>query len=143
MHLIIKTFSVIAIFCCCSICAVAQGFEVPQNQYANDPCGNPAVESMAWTSVEGKVVKVIDGDTIIISLDSKKRLLVHLVGIDAPALNQPFGREAQQFLERSVGAKRLRFGSIPVVGYTNDHGLERLLVSCTFGMQICRMPIFI
>jgi micrococcal nuclease len=97
----------VTIFFCYGIVALAQGYEVPQDQFANDPCGNPAFESMAWTSVEGKVIKVIDGDTIILSLDNKKRLLVHLLGIEAPTLNQPFGREAQRFLERIIGSKKV------------------------------------
>jgi endonuclease YncB( thermonuclease family) len=107
MSLIIKTFSLIAILFCCGWNALPQSIEILQNQYANDPCGDPRVESSAWTGVAGEIVKVIDGNTIIMSLSKKKRLLVHLVGIDAPALNQPFGNDAQQFLERIVSGKKV------------------------------------
>ena len=109
MHLIIETFLLKAILLYCGLNSLPQSVEIPQpqNQYANDPCGDPTVESMAWEVVEGKVVEVIDGDTIVMSLDSKERLLVHLVGIDAPSLNQPFGRDAQRFLESMVRGKKI------------------------------------
>ncbi len=107
MNLIIRTLTLLAILLCCGVVALPQSIGISQSKYANDPCGDPRVESMSWTPVTGKVVKVIDGDTIIMSLNNKKRLLVHLVGIDAPSLNQPFGRDAQQFLKRIVGSKKV------------------------------------
>jgi len=56
----------------------------PLNQYQNDPCGDPRRESMAWAGIEGKVVKVSDGDTVIISIRDKNQVTVHLVGAEAP-----------------------------------------------------------
>jgi len=56
----------------------------PSLNYENDPCGNPFNESMAWTPIDGNVVKVLDGDTIIISIRDKNQLTVHLAGIEAP-----------------------------------------------------------
>lgn len=48
-----------------------------------DECGNPLEESMAWRSVEGKVIRVVDGDTIIVQTNDGKRKRVNLVAIDA------------------------------------------------------------
>jgi endonuclease YncB( thermonuclease family) len=39
---------------------------------------------MAWTTIYGKVVKVLDGDTVIISIRNENQVTVHLVGIEAP-----------------------------------------------------------
>ena len=50
-----------------------------------DECGSPLVESMLWMSVEGKVIKVVDGDTIIVLTKDNKRKRVNLVAVDASA----------------------------------------------------------
>lgn len=80
---------------CVGVCAQ------DSNPYANDPCGDPRVESSSWAVVEGNVNEVVDGDTVVMT-HKGKRLRVELIGIEAPALNQRFGREAQEFLERLV-----------------------------------------
>lgn len=104
MRLIIRISFLLSAFLCCGLVGFAQSVELTPPQI-NDPCGDPSRESMLWEEVAGKVVQVIDGDTIVISREKKKRVLVHLVGIDAPAINQAFGREAQQFLENAVLGK--------------------------------------
>ncbi len=48
-----------------------------------DECGSPLRESMLWMSVEGKVIKVVDGDTIILLTKDNKRKRVNLVAVDA------------------------------------------------------------
>jgi endonuclease YncB( thermonuclease family) len=50
-----------------------------------DECGSPLRESMLWMSVEGKVIKVVDGDTIILLTKDNKRKRVNLVAVDASA----------------------------------------------------------
>ncbi len=45
------------------------------------------------------VIDVIDGDTVIILCEGKKRP-VHLVSVDAPQLTQPYGKKAKQFTEK-------------------------------------------
>jgi endonuclease YncB( thermonuclease family) len=49
----------------------------------------------------GTVVKVLDGDTILVQL-GKKRVRLHLAGIDAPETGQPWGKEAKAALEQLV-----------------------------------------
>ena len=71
------------------------------DRYANDPCGDPRLESSIWAGVAGRVVEVVDGDTIVM-IHKGHRLRVQLIGIEAPVLNQKFGRESQQLLERLV-----------------------------------------
>ena len=46
-------------------------------------CGSPLVESMLWMSVEGNVIKVIDGDSIILFTKNNERKRVNLVAIDS------------------------------------------------------------
>lgn len=56
----------------------------PFPDFENDPCGNPLKECMVWDVVEAKLVRVLDGDRVIVSLSSNQRITVHLAGIQAP-----------------------------------------------------------
>ena len=55
----------------------------------------------------GLVIKVIDGDTIIV-LDGAKKRKVRLVGIDAPELKQNFGLKSKQELSDLIDRKRVK-----------------------------------
>ena len=46
----------------------------------------------------GTVVKIIDGDRLVVEDTAKKRYTVRLADIDAPERNQPFGKEATRSL---------------------------------------------
>jgi endonuclease YncB( thermonuclease family) len=46
---------------------------------------------------EGKVIRVVDGDSLIVEL-TQERIRVRLKEIDAPELKQPFGKHSQQSL---------------------------------------------
>ena len=55
----------------------------------------------------GKVVSILDGDTVEV-LDARKRThRVRLAGIDAPESKQPFGAKAKRALSSLVGGKTL------------------------------------
>jgi endonuclease YncB( thermonuclease family) len=49
-------------------------------------------------TLEGRVVKVADGDTITIVDNSGKKHRIRLGGIDAPEKDQPYGKESTQSL---------------------------------------------
>lgn len=64
-------------------------------------------ESMAWYSIEGKVSRVIDGRTILITVaDNKQLLRVHLAGI-ALEPHPPYPEEAKGLLEKMVSDKNV------------------------------------
>ena len=48
-------------------------------------------------ALDGKVVKVADGDTITILTDSKEQVKIRLFGIDAPERQQAFGQKSKDF----------------------------------------------
>lgn len=50
--------------------------------------------------LEGRVARVVDGDTFDIALHSGRRQRVRLGGIDAPELDQPHGRAAKAHLRQ-------------------------------------------
>jgi endonuclease YncB( thermonuclease family) len=56
-------------------------------------------------TLAGKVVRILDGDTVEV-LDVQKRIhRVRLAGIDAPESKQPFGTKAKQQLSALVGGE--------------------------------------
>ena len=63
----------------------------------------------------GRVVEVIDGDTVTVLLPSRSQLKVRLAGIDAPEKRQAFGQRAKQQLAALVFDKR-----VTVVGHKYD-----------------------
>jgi endonuclease YncB( thermonuclease family) len=49
-----------------------------------------------------RVLRVVDGDTLVVSTADSLNLKVRLQGIDAPECGMPFGPQAQRFLEQLV-----------------------------------------
>jgi endonuclease YncB( thermonuclease family) len=54
-------------------------------------------------TLTGKVVRVLDGDTVEVITPDKTLHRVRLAGIDAPGGGQPFGTKAKQHLLALVG----------------------------------------
>jgi len=59
-------------------------------------------------TIEGKVVKVADGDTITVLDSSKVQQRVRLAGIDAPEKKQPFGNPSRKKLRDLVAGREVR-----------------------------------
>ena len=66
-------------------------------------------------SMTGRVVEVIDGDTVTVLLQGRNQLRARLAGIDAPEQKQAFGQRAKQHLAGLVFEK-----SVMVVGHKYD-----------------------
>lgn len=71
--------------------------------------------------VSGKVVRVIDGDTIVILDSTNGQHRVRLVGIDAPEKKQAFSEEAKKLLSDIV------FGKVVEVEFTARDAYGRIL----------------
>ena len=56
-------------------------------------------------TLQGKVVKVADGDTVTIVDDNGKKHRIRLAGIDAPEKDQPYGNESTQSLLELTSGK--------------------------------------
>ena len=56
-------------------------------------------------TLQGKVIKVADGDTVTIVDDSGRKHRVRLAGIDAPEKDQPYGDVSTQSLNKLVSDK--------------------------------------
>lgn len=57
-------------------------------------------------SLSGRIVGVIDGDTVDLLTESKQLVRVRLAGIDAPERGQPFGSAAKKTLSDLVFSKQ-------------------------------------
>ncbi|MFN5467503.1 MAG: thermonuclease family protein [Pirellulaceae bacterium] len=62
---------------------------------------DPRMGSDAKT-IQGKVIKVIDGDSIVIQDDKEHSIEVQLEGLDAPEFQQPFGKESKELLSEKL-----------------------------------------
>ena len=61
----------------------------------------------AKDSLKGNVVKIIDGDTLDVNIDSNI-IRIRLADIDTPERNQPWGFEAKKFLATKVLKKEVQ-----------------------------------
>ncbi|GAB6064535.1 thermonuclease family protein [Deferrisoma palaeochoriense] len=101
--------------------------------------GLAAVGCGLWRGeFEGKVVRVIRGDTIKVQKDSGRIVRVVLAGVDSPEKGQPYERRARAFVQkRALGQRvtvkmqgRNRYGHIlGVVLLPGGRNLNRLLVA--------------
>ena len=61
-------------------------------------------------NLQGKVIRVVDGDSITV-LDSKnEQHKIRLAGIDTPERKQPYGKVARQFLAKHIFKKQVCVG---------------------------------
>jgi len=72
------------------------------------PVQKVAKPSALANAYVGKVTRVSDGDTIWITTDKGVRVKVRLSRIDAPESDQPFGKNATEFLKSLIGGKQVR-----------------------------------
>lgn len=72
-------------------------------------------------SVEGKVTKIIDGDSILVKDAKDVEYEVQLEGIDAPELKQEFGKESSEALSKLIKDKSVK------LTWKSKDNFERLL----------------
>ena len=76
-------------------------------------CLLPFSTAHAW---QGRVVKVLDGDSIRVKKGSKI-IEVRLYGIDCPEWNQAYGKKAKQFSRAKVYQKRVDIDPVDIDRY--------------------------
>jgi micrococcal nuclease len=69
----------------------------------------PSLPAQAGPVLQGKVVRVSDGDTLVVQVDPNRQEKVRLLGIDTPEMaQQPWGERAKAFTERLALGKLVR-----------------------------------
>lgn len=100
-----------------------------------------ATPALSVQSITGKVVRVLDGDTIDVLDDRNEKHRIRFAEIDCPERKQPFGRKAQQFVTDRAAQKEVvvqvttkdRYGRL--IGHVilpNGENLNRMLVENGF-----------
>jgi len=92
------------ILACCALCSV------PLPAQADNS------DSARRALLTGSVVKVLDGDTLLVQL-GKRHVRVHLSGVDAPEIDQPWGRQAANALSQMVLNQSVDMGPLRKDGF--------------------------
>ena len=86
----------------------------------------------AFHVLTGKVVKVVDGDTIYALDETLTRHKIRLAGIDAPERNQPYGLASRKHLGSLVAGKTV------VLEYTKHDQYGRIVAKVLIdGVDVC------
>lgn len=85
--------------------------------------GCPANSEMLF----GKVVRVIDGDTVVVLDEKNTQHKIRLQGIDAPERNQAFGKKSKNFLSDLIAAQTVK------VEHTKKDRYGRIIGKIIFG----------
>jgi endonuclease YncB( thermonuclease family) len=70
------------------------------------------VSEASAIQIFGTVDKVCDGDTVVIRVSGRPPLELDLFGIDAPELDQSYGEESKELLEKLLSDKLLRVETV-------------------------------
>lgn len=84
-------------------------------------CNSKEVKTSLEYEIEGKVIKIRDGDTIEILYDGKP-LAIRFAHIDCPEKKQPFGNLAKQFTADKC------FGQLVTIQNENKYDRNRRLI---------------
>jgi integrase len=89
--------------------------------------------------LQGKVIKIADGDTFTLLTASKQQVKVRLAEIDTPERGQPYSRRATQALSELVFQKDVRVE----VQTTDRYGRTRYIRDAEFKKVIDSAPDYI
>ncbi len=95
------------------------------------------------TDLSGKVIRVLDGDTIeILKVDSsgKHPVRIRMTGIDAPEKSQPFGERCREDLASLVAGKIVRVDVRGNDRYSRQLGVIRVPVSASTAANAGQTP---
>ena len=87
-------------------------------------CAASACNTASTDEFSGRVIDVLDGDSLIVRGPQRREHEVRLFGIDAPERHQPFADEARRYLETLVLNEPVRVNVVDVDKY--DRTVARL-----------------
>lgn len=121
----VQSLLILILTCCLSSCMQQQASQqaVVQSYQAQStsPRQVPAQATTPYQLLEGKVVAIVDGDTLTVLDGSNKQTRIRLVGIDAPESKQAFGTVSRKHLSDLVFNKQV------TVEYDKTDGYGRTL----------------
>lgn len=66
------------------------------------------ISSCIYAQINGKVIKIKDGDTIVVLDESNESITIRLADIDCPEKGQPFSNVAKRFVQNQIGGKYVK-----------------------------------
>jgi micrococcal nuclease len=100
------------------------------------------ISASIFSQTKGKVIKIKDGDTLVVLLSDNTEQTLRLAEVDCPESGQAFGKNAKQFTSNQVFGKTVtfykvgkdRYGrGVAGVFYDGDKYLSREIVKAGFG----------
>jgi len=67
--------------------------------------------------ITGKVVRVLDGDSIHVKINDDQFVMIRLFGIDAPELDQRFGRQSKKYLSTLILNQQIQLQFLELDNY--------------------------
>ncbi|KQT30901.1 nuclease [Chryseobacterium sp. Leaf405] len=95
-----------------------------------------------FSQIKGKVIKVKDGDTVVVLLEDNTQETLRLAEVDCPEKGQSFGKNAKQFTSSKVFEKEVIFyrtgkdryrRTIAKIFYKNNKYLSAEIIKAGFG----------
>ena len=80
-------------------------------------------------TLAGRIVRVIDGDTVVVLDSSNVQRKIRLQGIDAPEVGQSYGKASKKYLSGLVAGKRV------IVDYRKRDRYGRIVGKVLFDQQ--------
>lgn len=77
-------------------------------------------------NLTGKVIRIVDGDSITVLDNENEKHKIRLAGIDTPERAQPYGKVARQFLAKQIFKKQVCVGWYKRDKYQRLVGVVRL-----------------
>jgi micrococcal nuclease len=65
----------------------------------------------------GKIVRIKDGDTVVLLDADNNQITLRLAEVDCPESKQPFGKKAKEFTSNEVGSKMVNYKIIDTDRY--------------------------
>lgn len=93
----------------------------------------------ARAEFHGKVIRVLDGDTVDVLVDQAPRR-VRLADVDAPEKGQPFGQKARSTLASLIAGRDVAVREVGVDRYGRVIGVMQLRSSARMSATRCDVP---
>ncbi|WP_415328987.1 thermonuclease family protein [Chryseobacterium sp. MMS23-Vi53] len=100
------------------------------------------ISNVVFSQLKGKIIKIKDGDTVVILLSDKTQETLRLADVDCPENKQAFGKNAKQFTSSQVFGKNVTFyrtgkdryrRTIAKIFYDKDKYLSKEIIKAGFG----------
>ncbi|MDQ0592717.1 micrococcal nuclease [Chryseobacterium ginsenosidimutans] len=100
------------------------------------------ISTLIFSQTKGKIIKIKDGDTVVVLLSDKTQETLRLAEVDCPENSQAFGKNAKQFTSSQVFGETVMFyrigkdryrRTIAKIFYGNEKYLSAEIIKAGFG----------